>query len=94
MLRASEMNSQAPPNLSARSLRARVDAGINDWGGVSPVTPDHVNPEAPWPHLQVLERATNAAFTTTYTNSATNAWLAPTVIMTPRFMDIGVQVNF
>ncbi len=56
-----EMNIQAPPNLSARSLRALVDAGINDWGGVSPVTPDHVNPEAPWPHLQVLERATNAA---------------------------------
>ncbi|HET7850807.1 MAG TPA: 5-amino-6-(D-ribitylamino)uracil--L-tyrosine 4-hydroxyphenyl transferase CofH, partial [Pseudolabrys sp.] len=38
-----------------------IEAGINDWGGVSPVTPDHVNPEAPWPHLQVLERATLAA---------------------------------
>ena len=48
---APEMNIQAPPNLSpARSSRL-VDAGINDWGGVSPVTPDHVNPEAPWPHL-------------------------------------------
>jgi FO synthase len=56
-----EMNIQAPPNLSARSLRSLIDAGINDWGGVSPVTPDHVNPEAPWPHLAVLERATNAA---------------------------------
>jgi len=56
-----EMNIQAPPNLSAGALRPLVDAGINDWGGVSPVTPDHVNPEAPWPHLQVLERATKVA---------------------------------
>ena len=56
-----EMNIQAPPNLSVGALRPLVDAGINDWGGVSPVTPDHVNPEAPWPHLQVLERATNVA---------------------------------
>ena len=56
-----EMNIQAPPNLSLGGLRQLVEAGINDWGGVSPVTPDHVNPEAPWPHLQVLARATNAA---------------------------------
>jgi FO synthase len=55
------MNIQAPPNLSPGALRRLIDAGISDWGGVSPVTPDHVNPEAPWPHLQVLQRATNAA---------------------------------
>jgi len=55
------MNIQAPPNLSPGALRRLVEAGINDWGGISPVTPDHVNPEAPWPHLQVLKRATNAA---------------------------------
>jgi FO synthase len=55
------MNIQAPPNLTPDSLKALVDAGINDWGGVSPVTPDFVNPEAPWPHLVELERATNAA---------------------------------
>jgi FO synthase len=55
------MNIQAPPNLSAGGLGPLIEAGINDWGGVSPVTPDHVNPEAPWPHLRVLERATNAA---------------------------------
>jgi FO synthase len=55
------MNIQAPPNLSAGGLGALIEAGINDWGGVSPVTPDHVNPEAPWPHLRVLERATRAA---------------------------------
>jgi FO synthase len=56
-----EMNIQAPPNLSPGALRRLVEAGINDWGGVSPVTPDHVNPEAPWPHLELLQRATAAA---------------------------------
>jgi FO synthase len=56
-----EMNIQAPPNLSPCALRPLVEAGINDWGGVSPVTPDHVNPEAPWPHLELLQRATAAA---------------------------------
>ncbi len=55
------MNIQAPPNLNPGALNRLVEAGINDWGGVSPVTPDHVNPEAPWPHLRVLERATQAA---------------------------------
>ena len=54
------MSVQAPPNLQPGALAALVDAGINDWGGVSPVTPDHVNPEAPWPHLADLERETNA----------------------------------
>ena len=38
-----------------------IAAGINDWGGVSPVTPDHVNPEAPWPHLDDLARRTAEA---------------------------------
>ena len=55
------MNIQAPPNLNPGALARLVAAGINDWGGVSPVTPDHVNPEAPWPHLRVLEAATRAA---------------------------------
>ena len=45
------MNIQAPPNLRLGALQQLVSAGINDWGGVSPVTPDYVNPEAPWPHL-------------------------------------------
>jgi FO synthase len=57
-----EMTIQAPPNLHRRDeLAALVGAGVNDWGGVSPVTPDHVNPEAPWPHLAVLADATRAA---------------------------------
>jgi FO synthase len=49
-----EMNVQAPPNLSPGVYERLVAAGINDWGGVSPVTPDHVNPEAPWPALDKL----------------------------------------
>ena len=49
-----EMNIQAPPNLRAGSLQRLIAAGINDWGGVSPVTPDHVNPEHPWPQLDAL----------------------------------------
>ncbi|MBO0740346.1 MAG: 5-amino-6-(D-ribitylamino)uracil--L-tyrosine 4-hydroxyphenyl transferase CofH [Hyphomicrobiaceae bacterium] len=55
------MNIQAPPNLQPDGLAQLVRAGINDWGGVSPVTPDHVNPEAPWPHLADLARATERA---------------------------------
>ena len=55
------MNIQAPPNLNPGALERLIAAGINDWGGVSPVTPDHVNPEAPWPQLDALERTTNAA---------------------------------
>jgi FO synthase len=55
------MNIQAPPNLSPGVLPQLVNAGINDWGGVSPLTPDHVNPEAPWPHLENLARETAAA---------------------------------
>ena len=49
---------QAPPNLTPDRFGALIRAGINDWGGVSPVTPDHVNPEAPWPHLERLARET------------------------------------
>ena len=55
------MSIQAPPNLQPEGLAALVRAGVNDWGGVSPVTPDHVNPEAPWPHLADLARATDKA---------------------------------
>ncbi|MGI9323345.1 MAG: 7,8-didemethyl-8-hydroxy-5-deazariboflavin synthase CofG, partial [Pseudomonadales bacterium] len=53
-----DMNIQAPPNLSPGVLEQLVAAGINDWGGVSPVTPDFVNPEAPWPHLTNLANET------------------------------------
>jgi FO synthase len=52
------VNVQAPPNLSDPGYARLLDAGINDWGGVSPVTPDHVNPEAPWPRLEALRART------------------------------------
>src|SRR5467141_1674921 len=61
ILFGAEMNIQAPPNLQAGTLERLIAAGINDWGGVSPVTPDHVNPEAPWPALDLLARRTAAA---------------------------------
>jgi FO synthase len=54
------MNIQAPPNLSAPGYDSLLDAGINDWGGVSPLTPDYINPEAPWPHLEQLRQRTEA----------------------------------
>jgi FO synthase len=49
---------QAPPNLSYADFPRLLDAGIDDWGGISPVTVDHVNPEAPWPELELLRDAT------------------------------------
>jgi FO synthase len=58
LLLGAGMNIQAPPNLQSGSLQRLIAAGINDWGGVSPVTPDHVNPERPWPALDTLARAT------------------------------------
>jgi FO synthase len=51
-----EISVQAPPNLNPERLARLIEAGIDDWGGISPVTLDHVNPEAPWPELQNLER--------------------------------------
>jgi FO synthase len=55
------MNIQVPPNLSFDRFPELLRAGINDWGGVSPVTPDHVNPEAAWPQLDRLRDVTEAA---------------------------------
>jgi FO synthase len=52
---------QAPPNLLGDEHRLILDAGIDDWGGVSPLTPDHVNPERPWPQIDVLADLTAAA---------------------------------
>jgi len=54
------MNIQAPPNLSDPHYADLLDGGINDWGGVSPLTPDFINPEKPWPHLDQLEQRTEA----------------------------------
>ncbi len=49
-----EVSVQAPPNLNAERLAELIGAGIDDWGGISPVTLDHVNPEAPWPEIELL----------------------------------------
>ncbi|WGD30716.1 5-amino-6-(D-ribitylamino)uracil--L-tyrosine 4-hydroxyphenyl transferase CofH [Ancylobacter sp. WKF20] len=71
------MSIQAPPNLQPEGLKTLIDAGINDWGGVSPVTPDHVNPEAPWPALASLGVATARA----------GKVLAPRLAVYPRYLD-------
>jgi FO synthase len=59
LLLPADVHLQAPPNLSDDFGRL-LDAGIDDWGGVSPVTPDHVNPERPWPAIDRLRQATEA----------------------------------
>jgi len=57
LLLGARMNIQTPPNLSFEDFPKLLSAGISDWGGISPVTPDFVNPEAPWPAIARLERA-------------------------------------
>jgi 7,8-didemethyl-8-hydroxy-5-deazariboflavin synthase CofG subunit len=54
------MNIQAPPNLSDPYYDELLDAGINDWGGISPLTPDFINPERPWPHIEELRQKTES----------------------------------
>jgi FO synthase len=61
LLLGPDMNIQVPPNLSDTDFARLPEAGINDWGGVSPLTPDHINPERPWPGLAALRRATEGA---------------------------------
>ncbi|MBX6378447.1 MAG: 7,8-didemethyl-8-hydroxy-5-deazariboflavin synthase CofG [Clostridia bacterium] len=76
-------NLQAPPNLAADAYQLYLLAGINDWGGISPVTVDHINPEASWPHLREVERlCAEAGFRlverlTVYPRFAGDGWLAP-----------------
>jgi len=76
---------QAPPNLVGDQHQLILDAGIDDWGGVSPLTPDHVNPERPWPQIDELARLTAAAgFTlrerlTVYPPYIREPWLDPRV---------------
>ena len=61
LLLGADMNLQAPPNLSPGAYAPLLAAGLNDWGGVSPLTLDHINPERPWPGLVALRSATEAA---------------------------------
>jgi FO synthase len=94
LLLGAAMNIQAPPNLSPGVYQRLVAAGLNDWGGVSPVTPDHVNPEAPWP--AIAELAARTAETgkllvnrlpvyPAYVRQA-DAWLAPDIATRVRRM--------
>ena len=77
---------QAPPNLSYADFPRLLDAGIDDWGGVSPLTIDHVNPEAPWPELELLREATEsrglelAARLPVYPEWISGRWLDPNVM--------------
>src|SRR3954470_21190009 len=77
---------QAPPNLSYDDFPRLLDAGIDDWGGVSPVTVDHVNPEAPWPELERLRAATEsrglelAPRLPVYPEWLSGRWLSPGVM--------------
>jgi 7,8-didemethyl-8-hydroxy-5-deazariboflavin synthase CofG subunit len=58
-----DMNIQIPPNLSPKSYQGFLSAGINDWGGISPLTPDYVNPEFSWPEIKKIEEnSKNAGF--------------------------------
>jgi FO synthase len=80
-----EANVQVPPNLTD-AFEVYLDAGINDWGGVSPVTIDWVNPEAPWPHLDRLRAITEAAGFTlrqrmpVYPEYLDEDWVAPALL--------------
>jgi FO synthase len=58
LLLGPDVNLQAPPNLSPAAYPRLLAAGLNDWGGISPLTLDHINPEAPWPLIPELRRAT------------------------------------
>jgi len=81
-----DVSVQAPPNLAYDDFPRLLDAGIDDWGGVSPVTIDHVNPEAPWPERDRLESATRsrglelAARLPVYPRYLSGAWLDPAVL--------------
>jgi FO synthase len=82
------MSIQAPPNLARGDLDTLIRAGINDWGGVSPVTPDHVNPEAPWPELVQLEEQTARANRTLVQRLA----IVPSFARDPsRWVDVALQ---
>jgi FO synthase len=81
---------QAPPNLAFDDFPRLLDAGIDDWGGVSPVTIDHVNPEAPWPEIERLEQATRsrglelAPRLPVYPEYVDERWLDPAVLAPAR----------
>ncbi|NVK35901.1 MAG: 5-amino-6-(D-ribitylamino)uracil--L-tyrosine 4-hydroxyphenyl transferase CofH [Rhodobacteraceae bacterium] len=76
LLLQDDISLQAPPNLAAGTGAELIEAGINDWGGVSPITIDHVNPEAPWPSLDRLAAITESQ----------NKSLAPRLTIYPKYL--------
>ena len=86
LLLPQDVSVQAPPNLAYDGFPLHLDAGIDDWGGVSPVTIDHVNPEAPWPERDRLATATRsrglelAPRLPVYPRYLSGAWLDPAVL--------------
>src|SRR5262245_2011523 len=86
LLLDADVSVQAPPNLSPDDHALLLRAGLNDWGGISPLTPDYVNPEAPWPHVATLAATCHAAGYTLaerlpiYSRYVTRAgWLDPSL---------------
>ena len=78
-----DVSVQAPPNLSPADHALLLHAGLNDWGGISPLTPDYVNPEAPWPHVEALAATCRAAGFTLRERLA----IYPAYIDRPGFLD-------
>ena len=83
LLLGPEVNIQAPPNLSAAVYPQLLAAGLNDWGGISPLTLDHINPEAPWPQIAKLRDATASAGFTLRERLA----IYPEYVSRPEFVD-------
>jgi FO synthase len=84
-----EMNVQAPPNLSDDNYPFLLRAGINDWGGISPLTPDFINPEKPWPHIERLaERTAEEGFELTERLS-----VYPEYVPQDEFLDDGLRTR-
>lgn len=87
-----EVNIQAPPNLSAPYYDELLDAGINDWGGISPLTPDFINPERPWPHLEQLKLRTESKGYTLRQRLPVYPEFLPAVISRPGMLSEKVRV--
>ena len=92
LLFGAKMNVQAPPNLSPNQIELFLHAGINDWGGISPLSKDYVNPESPWPHLERLaERCDRSGFRlrerlAIYPEYISDEWLDPAIAPRVRAM--------
>ncbi len=88
-----DVNIQAPPNLSAPYYDELLDAGINDWGGISPLTPDFINPEKPWPHLEQLKLLTQAKGRSLRPRLPVYPEFMPTVIARPGLLSEKVKAS-